>query len=63
MQSLGWSVSSISSTNLRVSTASALIVFTTMPSTTGVVQAVCKARARSTETTHMRQAPTLLRSG
>ena len=51
------------STKRRVSRASLLSVSTTIPSKTGVVQAVCTPRARSTDTTHSRHAPTLLRSG
>jgi hypothetical protein len=51
------------STKRRVSRASLLSVSTTMPSKTGVVQAVWTPRAFSTETTHMRQAPTLRKVG
>jgi len=49
--------------NNGVSIASGLLVSTTIPSKTGVVQAVCRPLAFSTETTHIRHAPTLLKTG
>ena len=57
-QSSGWLMSRNSTTASCASATRAVWVWTTMPSLTGVEQAVCSLGMPSISTRHMRQAPT-----
>ena len=57
-QSSGWFASSSSSTPFWAAITFGELVWTTMPSATGVVQAVCRRGIFSISTRHIRQAPT-----
>jgi hypothetical protein len=58
-QSSGWFTSSSSITPWRAVRTRSLVVFTTMPSCTGVLQAIWSLGIPSTSTWHRRQEPSM----